>query len=159
MVAADTRALLEFARTDDLARDDAVGVIGYCMGGRHAVTAAASFPGQVKAAASIHGGRLVSEAADSAHRRLAEMEAEVFFAFADQDAAAPPAHLELIRDELRHNGITGKAELLEGALHGFAFPERYCHHEAVAEYCWSVWLGMLERKLGPLRDEAGEVMA
>ena len=43
------------------------------MGGRHAITAAATFPEAVRAAASVHGGRLVSDAPDSAHRRLPEV--------------------------------------------------------------------------------------
>ncbi len=148
MVAEDTRALVTFAIADELARDDSIGVIGYCMGGRHAITAAATFPDRVKAAASIHGGRLVSEAADSAHRRLADVKAEVFFAFADQDPAAPEVHLEMIRRQIVLHGLSGQARLLHGALHGFAFPERFCHHEQMAEYCRATWYDMLERNLG-----------
>ena len=149
MVARDARALVAFAEADELARADAIAVIGYCMGGRHAITAAATCPDRVKAVASIHGGRLVSDAADSAHRRLAEVKAEVFFAFADQDPAAPETHLEVIRSQMVRHGLEGQVRLLRGALHGFAFPERYCYHQQMAEYCSSVWFEMLERTLNP----------
>ncbi|TIU06948.1 MAG: dienelactone hydrolase family protein, partial [Mesorhizobium sp.] len=44
-----------------------VGTVGYCMGGARALSAAATYPGRIVAAASFHGGNLASDAADSPH--------------------------------------------------------------------------------------------
>jgi carboxymethylenebutenolidase len=148
MVAFDTAGVMAHAERDPLADPRRVGVIGYCMGGRHALTAAATFPGQVTAAASIHGGRLVSDSHDSAHLRLRQVKAEAYFAFADQDVAAPAEHLKRIRTEMHAHDVRGSAELYEGAVHGFAFPERYCYHPAVAERVWNHWFAMLQRNIG-----------
>lgn len=148
MVAADTASLIAHAECDALADALSVGVIGYCMGGRHAITAAATFPRQITATASVHGGRLVNDGNDSAHLRLRNVEAETYFAFADQDAAAPAEHLDIIRKEMRKHDVRGSAELHHGAIHGFAFPERYCYHADVAERVWTHWFSMLQRNTG-----------
>ena len=44
-----------------------LGTIGYCMGGRHALAAAVAAPQAVAAAVSIHGGRMVTDGANSPH--------------------------------------------------------------------------------------------
>jgi carboxymethylenebutenolidase len=148
MVAADTASLIAHAERDTLADARRVGVIGYCMGGRHAITAAATFPRQIAAAASVHGGRLVTDDQNSAHLRLPQVEADTYFAFADQDPAAPAEHLHRIREEMGKHDVRGSAELHNGAIHGFAFPERYCYHADVAERVWTHWFAMLERNTG-----------
>ena len=45
-----------------------IGCTGYCMGGRLAFLTAGAHPGAVAAAASIHGGGVATDAADSPHR-------------------------------------------------------------------------------------------
>lgn len=147
MVAADTRALVSWLDDDDAAANERVGAIGFCMGGRHAITAAANLPHIVRTAVSIHGGRLVSAAPDSAHRRLAEVRGEVYIAFADQDPSAPGEHLEIVRRELECHEVRGVTQLHAGALHGFAFPERYCYHKVAAELCWRHCFALFERNL------------
>ena len=57
---ADTKAQLDLARTDIEAADP-VGVVGYCMGGRHAFAAAGTFPDRVQAMVSLHGGFQVTD--------------------------------------------------------------------------------------------------
>jgi len=146
MVAADTGAMLTHAHSDPRARSGAAGCIGYCMGGRHAITAAATYPDRIAVAVSVHGGRLVTDAADSAHRRIGEARAAIHFAFADGDDSAPAEHLEIVRRHLdARAGLEGSAELHDGALHGFAFPERYCYDHDVAERVQARWLDMLDR--------------
>jgi pimeloyl-ACP methyl ester carboxylesterase len=44
-----------------------VGITGYCMGGRLALLAAATYPDRVAAAATYHPGGVVTDAADSPH--------------------------------------------------------------------------------------------
>jgi len=54
------------------------GVCGYCMGGRISVTVAGRLPEQVAAAASFHGGGLVTDGDDSPHLLADRMRGTVY---------------------------------------------------------------------------------
>ncbi len=147
MVRADTGAVLAHAAADPIASTDAVGCIGYCMGGRHALTAAAAYPDRVGAAASVHGGFLVTDRPDSPHLAMAEIRAELYLAFAEDDPVAPATSMDVLRESMTRCGVAGEVELLAGCAHGFVFPERYCYDERAAEHVWGRWLAMLARNL------------
>jgi carboxymethylenebutenolidase len=71
-VASDAKAYAAFLDGQtgvDTARG--IGTQGYCMGGPFTVRTAAAVPDRVRAAASCHGGRLVTGEPDSPHRLLA----------------------------------------------------------------------------------------
>lgn len=146
MTTADCAAVLEHAARNPSIRLPAA-VIGYCMGGRHAIAAAAAFPGRVKAMASLHGGRLVSDAGDSPHRLIGQMQAEAYFAWADDDPAAPAAHAEVMEVALQATGLPYRVEWHAGALHGFTFPERYCYHKQAAERVWARLFSLFSRTI------------
>ena len=65
MVVADAGAMIAHAETDPAADASRVGTVGYCMSGPFTVMVAAGHNDRVKAAASIHGVRLVADADDS----------------------------------------------------------------------------------------------
>ncbi|HRD46607.1 MAG TPA: dienelactone hydrolase family protein, partial [Caulobacter sp.] len=58
----DCGAMLAFADADAAADASRVGTVGYCMSGPFAISTAAAFPGRVRAAASIHGVSLMTDA-------------------------------------------------------------------------------------------------
>lgn len=72
MVMDDVEALVAFASGQPDADVSRIGSVGYCMSGQFAINAAVRLP-QVKAAASIHGTYLVTDADDSPHRRRARV--------------------------------------------------------------------------------------
>ncbi len=147
MTARDTDALLAHAMADPAARLPAAAV-GYCMGGRHALGAAASFPEKVLAFASLHGGRLVKDASDSPHLLIPNTAAaEAYFGWADNDPTAPPEHRHAIEAALAARGGRHRVELHMGAEHGFTFPERYCYHKVAAERVWARLFAMFRRNL------------
>ncbi len=146
MTVSDCAAVLAHARGNPFIRFPAA-VIGYCMGGRHAIAAAAAYPEQFQAMASLHGGRLVTELDDSPHRRIAHMRAEAYFAWAQDDPAAPDSHAAVVEQALRARGLPYQLERHPGALHGFMFPERFCYHEATAERVWTRLSNLLRRNL------------
>ena len=84
MTVADGAALLDHARENPRIRLPAA-AIGYCMGGRHALAAAAAFPALIKSMASLHGGRLVTNSDDSPHHLIADIGAEAYFGWAHDD--------------------------------------------------------------------------
>ena len=73
----DTEAILDFLAAQPEVADTKVGTTGYCMGGGLALTAAGRFPDRVGAAASFHGGRIATTAADSPHLLAGAMQATV----------------------------------------------------------------------------------
>jgi len=143
----DTAALLDVADADPAAIGACCATVGYCMGGRHAIANAAAYPDRVKAMGSLHGGRLVTDAPGSPHLLIAAMKAEAYFGWADKDDVAPPEHKRIVEAALAARGLPWRVEFHPGALHGFTFPERYCHHKAAAELVWARLFAMFRRRL------------
>jgi carboxymethylenebutenolidase len=147
MVQADTALLLDHAAADSAARDP-VGVIGYCMGGRHAMGAAGTFPDRVAAMVSLHGGFQVTDRPDSAHLLIPRMQAECYFGFADGDPLSPDEHQRVMEAACEANGVEARFEVYEGAHHGFTFPTRFCYHKPSAERAWERVFALFRRRLG-----------
>ena len=66
------------------------GVVGYCMGGSRALSAAPAYPERIAAAASFHGGHLASDKPDSPHLKAASIKARVHIGAAGVDGSFPP---------------------------------------------------------------------
>jgi carboxymethylenebutenolidase len=100
----------------------------------------------VAAAASFHGGNLASDAPESPHRLAGEIQAEVYVAHADQDRSMPPEQMERLEQALA--GVTHRAELYEGARHGFTMADLEVYDERADERHWRELLGLLSRTIG-----------
>lgn len=153
MVTSDTGALLRHLEDKPQADAQRAGSIGTCMGGRHALFAAAAYPDQVLAFASIHGGKLVTDASDSPHLAIPKLRAEGYFGWADQDAGATEEHLQLYKTDLTRCDVPHRIDFMHGALHGYFFPERLTHYnEGAAEKSWDAVLHLFARTLKNCRD-------
>jgi carboxymethylenebutenolidase len=142
----DARAYLDFlAAREDVAAVPA-GVTGYCMGGRLTLLTAGRLPERVGAAASFHAGNLATDAPESPHRVFGDIRAEVYIAHADQDRSMPPEQMERVEEALA--GVAHRAELYEGARHGFTMADLEVYDEAAAERHWRELLALLDRALG-----------
>ncbi|MDO8296251.1 MAG: dienelactone hydrolase family protein [Caulobacter sp.] len=148
LVMDDAAALLAFAETDPAAWTGSIGAVGYCMSGPYAIAAAARFRDRVKAAASIHGVSLMTDAADSPHRLARQTDAELYFACAQIDRWFPEAKIAPLRDDLAANGVRAEVELCPGVEHGFVFPNRPAYDKAAAERHWERILALFRRRLG-----------
>ena len=135
MVMSDTKALLAYIDTQSAANKGKVGAVGYCMSGRYAISAAATFPDRVTAAASFYGVSLVTDQADSPHLATRNVKGEIYVACANTDPYAPPEMIDAVRAELLTNG-KGEVEIYPGTEHGFAFPQRPAYDKAAAERHW-----------------------
>jgi carboxymethylenebutenolidase len=62
-----------------------IGTMGYCLGGPIVMRTPATVPDRVGAAASFHGGGLVTNQADSPHLLVPQMKAQFLFAIAEND--------------------------------------------------------------------------
>lgn len=134
MTEKDTAAFLD--ALSEAGADDRTGVVGYCMGGGRALTAAAAYPDRVKAAASFHGGNLASDAEDSPHRRAGSIEARVYVGTAGVDRSFPPEQSARLAEALRVAEVDHVIENYVGMQHGWAVPDHGVYDEAGAERHW-----------------------
>ena len=147
MIMEDTEGLLAFAGTQAVADTSRVGAVGYCMSGQYALSAAARFPDQVKAAASIYGVRLVTDASDSPHLTAANAKGELYVGCAETDHWAPPEMVEALTKTLADLPVEAEVEVYPGVDHGFAFPQRAVYNKAAAERHWERLLALFKRRL------------
>ncbi|MDE3079197.1 MAG: dienelactone hydrolase family protein [Paracoccaceae bacterium] len=134
MTAADTAAFL--AALDAAGATGPVGTTGYCMGGARALTAAASYPDRIVAAASFHGGNLASEAEDSPHRRATDIRARVYVGSAGEDRSFPPEQSARLAQALREGGVDHIIENYIGCAHGWCVPDHGVYDATGAERHW-----------------------
>jgi carboxymethylenebutenolidase len=142
----DAEALLALADADPAARGGKVGAVGFCMSGGLTLALARAFPDRVAAAASIHGAWLVRDGDDSPHRGLDPVQAEVYFAWCDNDATAPVSDMPVIESALKEAGVTYTIDFLTDAVHGFA-PAGPRYHRAASELHWERVHSLLRRNL------------
>ena len=137
----DVRAYLAWLGTEP------VGVVGYCMGGRLSLVAAATYPDRIAAAAAYHPGGLVTDAADSPHRRFDRIRARVYIGAAMDDRNLTDAQRQLVDDTLTAAGVDHVVELYQ-ARHGWVPSDTPVHDEAATARHWETMLALFERTLG-----------
>jgi carboxymethylenebutenolidase len=148
LVMEDADRLVAFADADPAASKGPIGTLGYCMSGQYAIAAAARHPDRVRAAASIYGVRLKTDAPDSPHLAARKArDAELYVAWAETDHYAPLEELGPFEASLREGGVKGEVELYKGAEHGFAFPERPAYNRDAAERHWERLFALYARAL------------
>ena len=144
----DVAALLEFTDSDDRSAAGPVGVVGYCMSGPFAFSAASCFGDRVAAAASIHGVRLVTDQEDSPHLGLNRVQGELYFACAQTDEWAPAEMVEALESHLLDANVTARVETYPATGHGFVFPQREGHYDKqAAERHWERLYALFARNL------------
>lgn len=124
-----------------------MGTMGYCMGGPITMRTAAAVPDRIGAAASFHGGGLVTDQPDSPHLLVPRMKAHYLFAIAENDDENQPEAKDVLRAAFAQAGLPAEIEVYEGALHGWCPPDTQVYHEAQAERAWSRLLALFENAL------------
>jgi carboxymethylenebutenolidase len=98
-------------------------ITGYCMGGRMALLTAARCPERVAVTASFHGGGLATDAPDSPHLRVKQIQARIYVGHADQDPSMPQEQIARLEEALKGARADYRTELYAGALHGFTMAD------------------------------------
>jgi carboxymethylenebutenolidase len=124
-----------------------MGTTGYCMGGPIIMRTAAAVPDRIGAAASFHGGGLVTDNPDSPHRLIPEMDAQFLFAIADNDDESDPEAKNVLRESFQAANLQAEIEVYEGAQHGWCAIDSAVYHEEQAERAWSRLLVLFENAL------------
>ncbi|MCX7315124.1 MAG: dienelactone hydrolase family protein [Alphaproteobacteria bacterium] len=148
MAMADIAAVLKFLGGEPV-REGPKGTMGYCLGGRLAVAAAAEFPDQFRANASMHGTRLVNDKPDSPHLSVGKMRGEIYCGFAEKDDLAPPATIETLGKLFAGcKDVKYRVNVHPRTVHGYSLPDRDIFDKAAANRDWEVIFPMLRRQLG-----------
>ena len=113
-----------------------IGTSGYCMGGPFTVRTAWAVPNRVKAAASFHGGGLVTQAENSPHKLLAATKASYLIAVARNDDAKAPADKDTFREAAKAAGRPAEVEVYN-ADHGWCTLDAPVYDKAEAERAWA----------------------
>jgi carboxymethylenebutenolidase len=128
-------------------RKKKMGVQGYCMGGPPTFRTAATASERVGAAATFHGGGLVTDKPDSPHLLIPKMKAEVFCAVADNDDKRDPAAKDKLKEAFAAAHLKAKVEVYEGCNHGWTVPGSQVYNEAGAERAWAELIALYKRNL------------
>jgi len=124
-----------------------LGVVGYCMGGARALTAAANYPDRIAAAASFHGGNLASDAENSPHRLADRIKARVYVGVSGIDNSFPPEQSARFAETFRVAGVDHAMENYIGMAHGWTVPDHGVYDEAGSERHFKRLLTLFEETL------------
>ena len=144
-VTRDGRAYLDFFAAQDGVDPGPVVITGYCMGGTNALKVAEAYPDRIKALATFHAGRVVTDAPDSPHLAVGRLSGEAYFAHADNDRSMNPEQIRALESALDAAGVAYRSELYEGAPHGFTMSDTAMYHEGGEQRHWTNLFELLDR--------------
>jgi len=124
-----------------------MGVQGYCMGGPLTFRTAATRSDRIGAAATFHGGGLVTDKPDSPHLMIPQMKAEVLCCVADNDDKRDPAAKDKLKEAFASAHLKATVEVFDGCDHGWTVRGSQVYNEAGAERAWSELTDLYKRNL------------
>jgi len=136
------RASADFLRSRDDVRAQAIGVIGWCMGGKYAIRLAAADPG-IRACVMYYGAPITDKAA------IQGLQATVLGNFGGQDKGPSPDQVKAFEAALRQANKKVDFKIYPKANHAFANPTNPwgSYREADARDAWRRTLLFLDREL------------
>jgi carboxymethylenebutenolidase len=130
-----------------VAKNRKIGTQGYCMGGPIAFRTAAAVSDRVGAAASFHGGGLVTDQPNSPHLQAAKTKAHFLVAIAANDDQRSPKEKDVLKETFAKANLPAEIEVYEGAAHGWCPPDSGVYNEPQAEKAWSRLLALYGKAL------------
>jgi carboxymethylenebutenolidase len=143
----DGSAYVGFLAAQPLVSGGPMGVVGFCFSGQFALRIAAARPDRILAAASFHGGNLVTDTERSPHLVLPEVKARLYFGHATSDRSMPADAVEKLEAALRAWGGAYESETYDGALHGWMVPGGNVYHREHAERGFAKLMELLDGTL------------
>lgn len=124
-----------------------VGTMGYCMGGPLIMRTAAFVPERVGAAASFHGGGLVTDKPISPHLLIPQMKAQLLIAIAENDDQKQPEAKDVLRESFAKANVPAEIEVYVGSIHGWCPTDSRVYNAELAEKAWSRLLALFAKAL------------
>jgi carboxymethylenebutenolidase len=145
--ASDATAYFDYLAARPEVSGSKFGITGYCMGGRASLIVAGRVPDRVAAAASFHGGGLVTDGTDSPHLKADQIQAVVYVGGAENDGSFTADHAEQLEKALTAAGVGHKIETY-AAAHGYAVPDNQSYDADAAERHWTAMREVFGANLG-----------
>ena len=120
-----------------------IGTMGYCMGGPLVLRTAAARADRIGAAATFHGGGLVTKDADSPHLLIPQTKAHYLIAIAANDDEREPNSKTVLRETFERAHLSAEVEVYAGTQHGWCPPDSMVYNRDQAEKAWARLLVLL----------------
>jgi carboxymethylenebutenolidase len=144
----DAKALIAWLDSQtSVANNKKIGTTGYCMGGPIVMRTAAAVPERVGAAATFHGGPLLTAMPDSPHLLIPQMKAQFLIAVAENDDMREPNTKTTLKEGFAKANLPAEIEVYAGAQHGWCPPDSPVYNEAQAEKAWTRLLALFGKAL------------
>jgi carboxymethylenebutenolidase len=124
-----------------------IGTTGYCMGGPFVFRTAALSPERVGAAATFHGGGLVTDKPDSPHLLIPQMKAHFLVAIAENDDMREPMSKDVLKESFAKAKLPAEVEVYVGSKHGWCPPDSQVYDKALAEKAWARMMDLFTHSL------------
>jgi len=131
----DVGAAIAHLKSQSTVKSDAIGVIGFCMGGRLTYLAAAHHAKDVKAAVPYYGGG-ITMGNPSPLSRTGEIKCPMYLFFGAKDQLIPMDQVGQINTELTTKKVSFQMKIYPDPGHGFFCDDRGSYHEASAKDAW-----------------------
>lgn len=128
---ADVAALLAFVG-DHWGDVTPIGAVGYCMGGRYALTAACASE-QVRFAGAFHAGNIAPAEGDGPHRRFAQAKGRIYVGVAGIDQGYTAEEHGRLAQALREGDADHVIESYRGVGHGWVYEDLPVYDRAAAD--------------------------
>ncbi len=144
----DARAFITWLDSQDAVDSGKkMGTTGYCMGGPMVFRTAAAVADRVGAAGTFHGGGLATDAENSPHLLIPQMQAQFLIAIAENDDEKDPQAKYKLAKSFNKAGLEAEIEVYEGAMHGWCPPDSGVYNEVQAEHAWARMLNLFKLTL------------
>jgi carboxymethylenebutenolidase len=135
---ADAKATIAYLRSRKDVKGDAIGAMGFCIGGH--MTFLTACETDVKVAASYYGGGIAGAqgpgGGPSTLSRVPGIRGRILCLFGGQDAMIPHAQVDAIRNALAKAGTRHEVIVYPDADHGFNCDQRASYDEDAARDAW-----------------------
>ena len=151
-ILADAGSCLRYLRSQEFVDAEAIGTVGFCMGGRISFLVGASYPKEISAVISFYGGGLAGENPRPGQTRnpleeAGKVQAPVLLFYGDKDQFILPEHVEKFTSRLQQLGKNFRHHVYPGAGHGFFCNDRASYHPEAAQDAWQKMLEFLDGNL------------
>jgi carboxymethylenebutenolidase len=146
-IIADIKAAAVFLQAQKQAKRGAEGIMGHCMGGRHAFLGATAYP--FKGAVMLYGGSVTvsRNGKPPALTRAASINCPILGFFGKEDKNPSPADMAAIDAELTRLGKKHEFHAYDGAGHAFQNHTDERYREASSEDAWRRYLAFFRETL------------
>src|SRR5271155_3076138 len=124
-----------------------MGVQGYCMGGPLTFRTAAIVSERIGAAATFHGGGLVTDKPGSPSLLIPKMKSQVLCCVADNDDKRDPTAKDKLKEAFAEAHLKATIEVFTGCDHGWTVRGSQVYNEAGAERAWAELTALYKRDL------------